>query len=151
MCVCTDSSFQINLPVWHTLCLTGEACHPASSVYILILVRRADLPFTPSTAKPFPSPPLSTPFLYAISTSLTPFSPLIPSFCHSVLYPSLSFPLSPRHTKLSWSHYFEEKWSADMEEGRREGGVFLFLSHIQIFLFFQDHFSFPFVLWPKYK
>lgn len=83
VCVCMDSSFQINLPVWHTLCLTGEACHPASPVHILILVRRADLPFTPHTAKPL---------AVFLSSSLTPpslFHTL--SFCHFHL--SLSYSL----------------------------------------------------------
>lgn len=147
LCVCTDSSFQINLPVWHTLCLTGEACHPASPVHILILVRRADLSFTPSTAKP-PRPPslsLSPPSLFH-TLSFCHFSPL-QSFSLSLYLPhplflsfrSLSFSpppsLSIRHTKLSWSHYFEEKWSVDVEEGgmggSERGGLFSFspLSH----------------------
>lgn len=96
VCVCMDSSFQINLPVWHTLCLTGEACHPASPVHILILVRRADLPFTPAQPSPHLSlsltPPL--PFPHPLFLPFPPLShsllSLIPSFCRFVFYPSLS-------------------------------------------------------------
>lgn len=132
--VCMDSSFQINLLVWHTLCLTGEACHPTSPVHILIMVRGADLPFTPSTAKPI-SPLLSLSlipsFLHTLPVfnfhfSITRFS--LSSLIPDVLLftpPSLSLPF--HHTKLGWSHYFEEKWLIDV----REGGslFFLFLRH----------------------
>lgn len=97
VCVCMNSSFQINLPVWHTLCLTGEACHPASPVRILILVRRADLPFTPSKAKPLPLfltlplPPLSPPFLLPFPPLFHSFLCLIPSLCLSSPPLSLSY------------------------------------------------------------
>ena len=70
---------------------------------------------------------------------LSPSLSLFLSFCSL-----LPLPLSlSRHTKLSWSHYFEEKWSADMEEEKEGGGGSL--SHTQILLLlYQDHFSFSY-------
>lgn len=122
-------------------------------------MRRADLSFTSHTVKPTPPhrlpfslphpqpPPFSTPFHSAISTSLPLPSltnpPFLSFFCSFTSPLSLSLP--PCHPKLSWSHYFEEKWSVEV----RGGGCLLSLSLV-FRLFIQDHFVFCLLL-DKYK
>lgn len=141
MCVCVDSSFQINLPVWHTLCLTGEACHPrVPGTHFNIgetrwpLVHLAHSQAHPTTPPLLSSSSPTAPSLFHTLSfchfhlSPTPFSyesPLSDIF-FAALPPPLSLSLPPCHPKLSWSHYFEEKWSVEV----RGGGCLLSLALI---------------------
>lgn len=76
VCVCVDSSFQINLPVWHTLCLTGEACHPrVPGTHFNIGETRWPL-VHPAHSQAHPTPP--SPLFLTHTPS--PFHTL--SFCH---------------------------------------------------------------------
>lgn len=101
-----------------TLFVNGRGVSPRVPVHILILVRLADLRFTPASHPPSPPAPSSSPnppLLHSSQSCPTPSS------CHCVSLPPSS--------QIELESLLEEKWSAEVE------GAFISLSPSNRFFF----------------
>lgn len=128
-------TFQINLPLWRTLCLTGEACHCARPRYTFWYWWDALTSRSPR-AQPIPPAP-------RISFSPPPPFPY-PSFLLAPPPPPSQLSLPP--SRLRWAWVIAVK-----KNGRTwRGGSFL-LTHRFLLLFLPDPFSFYLSLLIKYK